>query len=92
MWWLGAVENNLCIKKKSYLEDRHQRVKLVNNDLKFCSRWGIVKHGVPQGSVLGPLLLFHINDITKLTNTKDNNNKSKLVLFEDDTAQILLIL
>ena len=58
MRWLGAVENNLLHaesrKRKSYLEDRHQRVKLVNNNLKFCSSWGIVKNGAPQGSVLGP--------------------------------------
>lgn len=37
MRWLEAVENNLLNtesrKWKSYLEDRHQRVKLVNNDL-----------------------------------------------------------
>jgi hypothetical protein len=50
---------------------------------------GTVKHGVPQGSILGPLLfLFFINDIMKITNTKDNNNKSKLHLFEDDTSLI----
>jgi hypothetical protein len=79
---------------KSYSEDRYQRVELVNNYYKSCSGWGIVKHGVPQGSVLGSLLfLLFINDIMTITNTKDNNNKFKLVLFADDTlAQILLIL
>lgn len=85
MRWLGAVENNLLNaesgKSKSYLEDRHQRIKLVNNDLKSCSSWGIVEYGVPQDSVLGPLLfLFYSNDIMKIKNTKDNNNKYKLVL------------
>jgi hypothetical protein len=50
---LRAVANNLLNaesrKRKSYLEDRHQRVKLVNNDLKSCASCGIVKHGVSQG-------------------------------------------
>ena len=68
---------------KSYLEDRHQRVKVVNNGYKSCSSLGIVKHDVPQGSILGPFLfLLYINDITKVTVTKDNN-KSKLVLFTE---------
>jgi len=40
----------------SCLEDRHQRAKLVNDDYKTCSTWGIVKHGVPQGSILGPFV------------------------------------
>jgi len=50
----------------------------------------MVKHGVLQGSVLGPLLfLLFINDIMKITNTEDNNNKSRLVLFADDTSRII---
>ena len=74
----------------SYLEDRHQSVNLVNNDYKTCSSWGIVKYSVPQGSILGLFLfLLYINNITKITITKDNNNKFKLVLFADDTNLII---
>jgi hypothetical protein len=73
-------------KTKSYFEDRRQSVKVVNNDYKFCFRWGIIKHGELQGSILGQFLfLRYINDIMKITSTKDDNNKSKLVSFPDDT-------
>ena len=75
---------------QSYLDERHQRVKLVNNDYKSCSSLEIVKHGVLQDSVFGPLsFLLYINDITKTTNTTNNNNKSKLVLFKDNTSLII---
>ena len=36
----------------SYLTDRHQRVKINN----CYNLWILIKHGVPQGSVLGPIL------------------------------------
>ena len=59
-----------------YLYERYQRVIIRGQK----SELGLIRAGVPQGSVLGPLLfLVYINDITLVTQTK-------MKLFADDTS------
>lgn len=65
---------------KSYLDNRSQSV-IINDKM---SDFKINKHGVPQGSVIGPVLfLMFINDINYFI------SPNKCVLFADDTTLII---
>jgi hypothetical protein len=72
---------------KSYLTNRYQRVQIHNSTLntKFVSGWNKVKYGVPQRSVLGPLLfLLYINDLPNAI-----THKATPIMFDDDTSIII---
>ena len=64
-----------------YISGRYQRV-LLNGQ---TSSWRPVLAGVPQGSILGPLLfLIYINDLP-------NDLKSNAKLFADDTSLFTIV-
>lgn len=62
---------------KSYLENRMQCTKIGSS----LSSPSVIKCGVPQGSILGPLLcITYINDISERTKLRN------LYLYADDCA------
>lgn len=62
---------------KSYLKSRHQFVNITGH----FSDTKPIKSGVPQGSILGPLLFnIYINDIV---NTAE---EVKFIIYADDTS------
>lgn len=62
---------------KSYLEDRIQITK-INKELSDEEK---IKCGVPQGTILGPILfLIYINNLYEI------NGKGKIISFADDTV------
>ena len=71
-----GVEGELLLLLKNYLHNREQRVVLNGQ----TSEWKRIYSGVPQGSVLGPLLfLIYINDLP-------DGISSMCKIFADDTS------
>ena len=61
----------------SYLNNRKQFVQIKNNSSDYTK----VICGVPQGSILGPLLfIVYINDLAQVSDLL------KLILFADDSS------
>ena len=71
---------------QSYLTGRFQMVTLGNsNDNSNLSKWKQIINGVPQGSILGPLLfLIYVNDLPKVV-----GRNSSMILSADDTSILI---
>ena len=77
----AGIEGPLLSWFADYLDHRQQRVVVQGG----TSPWSRVRAGVPQGSVLGPLLfLIYINDIVNIVN-------SPIRLFADDTTLFITV-
>ena len=76
-----GIKDSLLNWFSSYLSDRKQRVVHANS----TSNWSSINAGVPQGSILGPLLfLIYINDII-------SNINANIRLFADDTSLYIIV-
>ena len=76
----NGISGNLLNLLRNFLHDRKQRVVLNGQ----FSTWKSVNAGVPQGSILGPLFLIYINDLTE-------SLSSNAKLFADDTSLFSVI-
>ena len=77
----NGISGKLLCVLSDFLKDRKQRA-ILNGQL---SSWTSVNAGVPQGSILGPLLfLIYINDLT-------DGLSSNAKLFADDTSLFSVI-
>ena len=77
----AGISCNLLSWFTNYLAGRKQRAVMSG----VQSAWNFITAGVPQGSILGPLLfLLFINDIL-------HNIGSSIRLFEDDTSLYIIV-
>ena len=78
----NGIKGNVLAWIKNNLKDRQQRVCLNGQ----YSDWRTILTGIPQGSILGPLLfLIFINDITEVVRF------TQIRLFADDTCLFLTV-
>ena len=77
-----GINGSLLKWFSSYLQERRQRVIIPG-----CkSNWTNIQAGVPQGSILGPLLflIYYMNDIV-------TDIRSNIRLFADDTSLYIIV-
>ena len=84
-----GMSREVCKLILSYLRNRLQRVKIAS----VKSDWSYVIKGVPQGSVLGPLLFnFFLNDIYCVASHNTSNYKyaddNTIGSFNEDILEI----
>ena len=73
---------------KSYLQNRQQAVEIVHEEKGNCRHFrsssNYIRQGVPQGSILGPVLfLLYINDLP------ENIPEAQCILYADDTNVLI---
>ena len=83
-----GLSEDACNLIINYLTNRRHRVKISGT----WSHWATINHGVPQGSVLGPLLfniflndLFYVNMTSEIANYADDNH----LYYEDKCYNVL---
>ena len=77
----NGISGHLLNQFSDFLDESYQRTALNGKS----SDWKLITAGVPQGSVLGPLLsLIYINDLA-------DNIKPDVKLFANDTSVVIVI-
>ena len=80
-----GVNGNAFNWIQAFLDQRKQQVRVQDS----FSCFKPVSSGVPQGSVIGPLLfIIYINDLIQAATTTENDSNCAMFLFADDAKLI----